>query len=121
MKEKNCLSNMHLMFSYEKKLYENEHFPPILIKYQRVIVCDMSITTSECKLLIQKQKDSKKKMEKILVYQVLYINHTGNVDLLGLIFTLRIYLYELYFFRLNKESCTICDTYVHVYISSRYM
>lgn len=50
--------------------------------------------------------------KKILVYQVLYINHTGNVDLLGLKFTLRIYLYELYFFRLNKESCTC--TCVHI-------
>lgn len=77
--------------------------------YQRVQIID-----SEAKRF-------QKKMEKILVYQVLYINHTGNVDLLGLKFTLKIYLYELYFFRLNKESCTICDTYVHVYISSRYM
>lgn len=59
--------------------------------------------------------------KKILVYQVLYINQTSNVDLLGLKFTIKIYLYELYFFRLNKESCTICDTHVHVYISSRYM
>lgn len=57
-------------------------------------------------------KRFQKKMEKILVYQVLYINHTGNVDLLGLKFTLRIYLYELYFFRLNKESCTC--TCIHI-------
>lgn len=56
--------------------------------------------------------------KKILVYQVLYINHTGNVDLLGLKFTLKIYIYKLYFFRLNKF---FCDTHVHVYISSRYM
>lgn len=60
-------------------------------------------------------------MEKILVYQVLYINYIGNVDLLGLKFIFRIYLYELYFFRLNKEFCIICDTYVYVYILLRYM
>lgn len=60
-------------------------------------------------------------MEKILVYQVLYINYIGNVDLLGLKFIFRIYLYELYFFRLNKEFCIICDIYVYVYILLRYM
>lgn len=75
MKEKNCLSNMHLMFSYEKKLYENEHFPPILIKYQRVIVCDISITTSECKLLIQKQKDSPKNGKNISLSGLIHKSH----------------------------------------------
>lgn len=56
-------------------------------------------------------------MEKILVYQVLYINYIGNVDLLGLKFIFRIYLYELYFFRLNKEFCIcICIYIIKVYV-----
>lgn len=61
---------MHLMFSNEKNFKKMNIFLPFWSK-----VCDISITTSECKLLIQKQKDSKKNGKNISLSGLIHKSH----------------------------------------------
>lgn len=114
--QKNCISNMHLMFFKEKTLRKwtfSSHSDQKsksnslghISYYQWVQANDSEANRFQ-------------KMEKkILVYQVLYISDRTHQYcwFIGVTIYSNYILYTLYFFRLNKESCTICDTCVHIY------